>query len=71
MKDVYAVLEAIKDIGLINVNFEVYCFSCNKFTGLAFETIGQLPEYIQCEECFRELNPIEDNIVVYKVIIDE
>ncbi|MFE7822326.1 response regulator [Priestia megaterium] len=53
------------------MNYEVYCFKCSKFTGHVFETISQLPEYIECEECGRELKPLDDSIVVYKVIVDE
>lgn len=71
MAQAYAILETIKELGFVSINYEVYCFKCNKFTGHVFETISQLPEYIECEECGKELNPLNDSIVVYKVAINE
>lgn len=71
MQNAYEALETIKELGFIGTTYEVYCHSCNRFPGYSFETISQLPEYLECEECFRELNPLEDSIVVYKVLIDE
>lgn len=71
MKKAYQILEAVRELGFIAPNYEVYCFSCSKFTGFSFETIGQLPEYIECEECGKELDPLEESVVVYKVLTDE
>lgn len=67
MKDVYAILEHIKKIGAISVYYEVYCNSCQEFTGIGYETINQIPEYVECERCGKELNPIEDVVVIYRV----
>ncbi|GAC40750.1 response regulator [Paenibacillus popilliae ATCC 14706] len=71
MTKAYEILEQVKSQGLIAVNYEAYCYSCNKFTGYSYETIGSIPEYIECEECGRELHPFKDCVVVYKVLRDE
>lgn len=71
MCSVYEILEIIKEMGIIVTNFELYCHSCSKFTGDIFETLNQIPEEIKCEECGKELDPLNDSIVVYKVVLNE
>ncbi|OMF30981.1 response regulator [Paenibacillus sp. FSL H8-0259] len=71
MNEVYGVLELIKDLGIIKNHYELYCRSCRRFTGIGFETINQIPEFVECEECFKELDPIEDSIVIYRVIAND
>lgn len=71
MKEIYEALEVIKELGIIRPHYEIYCRSCRKFTGISFETINKIPEYVECEDCFNELDPIEDSIVIYRVIADE
>ncbi|OME03383.1 response regulator [Paenibacillus odorifer] len=71
MNEVYGVLELIKDLGIVENHYELYCRKCRKFTGISFETINKFPDYVECEECLTELDPIEDSIVIYKVIADE
>ncbi len=67
MKETYSLLEKIKEDGHLSLNYEMYCFSCNQFTGDIFQTIGQIPEEIFCENCGEELTPIDNSIAIYKV----
>lgn len=71
MKEAYQVLDEIEEMGYIRLNFEVYCHVDNKFTGDAYETLSQMPPYVYCEECNRELIPFKESVSTYKVIIDE
>lgn len=71
MSEVYSILETIKDLGIIRPHYELYCRACRRFTGIGYETINQLPQYVECEECMTELDPINDSIVIYKVVSDE
>ncbi len=72
MNEVYSILEFIKELGIIRTYYEIYCRDCKKSTGIAFfETINQIPEYVECDECFEALDPINDSIVVYRVMSDE
>jgi hypothetical protein len=67
----YKVLDAIKDLGVLAVIFEVYCHSCSRFTGEVFETLSEMPEELECYECDRTLSPLTASIVVYRVVVDE
>lgn len=71
MKETYAILEKIRENGYLNLNYEVYCFSCSQFTGEVYKTISQMPEEIYCESCHNELHPVENSIAIYKVKSDE
>ena len=71
MNEIYGALEVIKELGIIRPHYEIYCRSCRKFTGISYETINKMPEYVECEDCEITLDPISDSIVIYKVIVDE
>ena len=71
MNEIYEALEVIKELGVIRPHYEVYCKECRKFTGISYETINNMPEYVECEQCENPLDPIVDCIVFYKVVADE
>lgn len=66
----YKVLDLLKELGLLELNYELYCHECSQFKGPIYETIGQIPEELDCECCGDKLNPLENTIVIYKVIVD-
>jgi hypothetical protein len=71
MKQVYKLLDEVKSLEIIEQNFEVYCYKCNKYTGDLYKTISQIPDDLICENCEEELNPLENTIVVYSVLVDD
>ncbi|XMA24651.1 hypothetical protein M9428_20890 [Bacillus bombysepticus] len=66
----YKLLDILKDIGVLEVNYELYCHKCNTFEGNIYETFSQVPHDLNCEGCEAELTPLVNSIVIYKVIND-
>ncbi|MDQ0186939.1 hypothetical protein ACFOST_17845 [Cytobacillus kochii] len=66
----YKVLEILKDMDVLEVNYELYCHTCNTFEGTIYETFSQMPTGHECEGCDTELQPLINSIVIYKVIFD-
>jgi len=66
----YDVLERIRNAGLIQLNYELYCHECNQFEGTIYETINSIPEEIPCEKCGDQLTAIKNALVIYKVLND-
>lgn len=66
----YKLLDILKDIGILEVNYELYCHKCNSFKGPIYETFSQMPNELFCEGCEAELTPLVNSIVIYKVIND-
>lgn len=64
----YQVLDMLKELDMLEVNYELYCHKCGQFKGPIYETIGQIPEELDCECCGEKLNPLEDTIVIYRVL---
>lgn len=73
MKNVYILLESIESIGFIERNFEIFCPKCKRYTGDVYETLNKIPDELICGECESELgiDPLDNTIVVYKVLVDE
>jgi len=66
----YNVLNKLRKAGILELNYEIYCHTCNKFVGEIYSTLSQVPERCECDTCGAEMN-IEDNlIVIYRVIDD-
>ncbi|WP_308894517.1 response regulator [Candidatus Desulfosporosinus nitrosoreducens] len=66
----YKVLDALKRLGLLEVNYELYCHECGQFKGPIFETFGGIPDELDCEYCGERLDPLDNSIVIYKMISD-
>lgn len=64
----YDILDALKDQGVLRINYELYCHTCNHFEGGIFETFGQIPDDIDCEGCGRNLDPLDNSIVIYRIV---
>jgi len=70
MKQAYQLLELLESMGVLERNFEIYCSGCNKYTGAVYRTIKEVPDDLLCEECEKEINPLEDTIIVYRMLIE-
>ncbi|MGE7763827.1 hypothetical protein [Peribacillus sp. NPDC096540] len=66
----YKVLEIMKEMDVLEVNYELYCHNCNTFEGPIYETFSLMPNEVECESCDTELKPLINSIVIYKVIFD-
>lgn len=70
MKEAYQLLEFLESQNIVARNFEVYCSKCQKYTGAVYETLKEIPDDLICDDCGNELDPFENTIIVYKVLID-
>ncbi|WP_157998454.1 response regulator [Desulfosporosinus sp. OT] len=66
----YKVLDMLKEQGILEINYEVYCHECSQFKGPIYETFGKIPEELDCECCGVKLDPLNNSIVIYKMIAD-
>lgn len=68
MKMVYQLLEVCRELGLLKQYLELYCPNCQRYSGYRYETLSDLPEEIECQQCG---DLIEDTvhyaIVIYRV----
>lgn len=67
----YEILEDIKLMGILERNYEVYCFECSHFKGKILRTPTDMEENFTCDFCNHEFDPIKDTILIYRVIKDE
>lgn len=66
---VYELLEIIKSLGILKYNYEVYCHKCEKFTDHSIlSSINDFPDELYCDSGKHQLNPLEDVILIFKVI---
>lgn len=68
---VYNVLDKIKDMGILEYRFEIYCGKCDKYLDRRqLKSLNEFPKNLYCDEN-HELNPIDNTILIYKVVLDE
>ncbi|HGM1125125.1 hypothetical protein [Clostridioides difficile] len=70
IKIIYNMLEYMVKDNILERNYELYCSDCEKFKGKIVKSLNDIPEFY-CDFCNEELNPLEDSIVIYRVIINE
>lgn len=69
IKDIYDILELCVDEGIVEQNLEIYCPTCQRFTGNIFKTALEIPEFVNCVHCDTEINnPLQHAIIIYKVL---
>lgn len=69
--EVYKILNIIKDLGILEYNYEVYCSKCEKFVDTyLLDSLNQFPENLYCDLGKHKLNPLDDVILIFKVIYD-
>lgn len=67
---VYDILDILKKDNILQINYEMYCHKCNQFEGTRYETFGQIPNDMYCERCDEYLDPLDNSIVIYRVMKD-
>ena len=68
IKTAYILLEHLKEQGFLKNLYEIYCFDCNKSTGIFLNSPKEFPEDRYCDFCDKKLSVLENLIVLYKVI---
>ncbi|MED4781009.1 hypothetical protein [Brevibacillus choshinensis] len=71
IKHIYSLLDILVDEGLLIINYESYCHICGKFDIEIYETFASIPHEHKCEHCESTLTPLDNSIVIYKVINNE
>lgn len=67
--EVYRVLDYITEVGYMEQYLQVYCPSCQKFTGGPYETYMDIPDYLSCVHCDSEIDlPQRHAVIIYKVV---
>ncbi len=70
--EAYDILDFFKKNNILERNYEVYCKNCHKFKGIIIRTPSEYKSLkMYCDFCNSELSPLEDSIVIYRVIYDE
>ncbi|CEP79244.1 Uncharacterised protein [[Clostridium] sordellii] len=68
----YDMLEFLKSQKILERNYEVYCKECHRFKGVIIRTPSEYKRInMYCDFCNNELVPLDDSIVIYRVILDE
>lgn len=67
-KTVYEVLDRIKDMGILEYRFEIYCNICDRFLERKqLKSLNEFPKGAYCDEN-HALNPVDNTILIYKVV---
>lgn len=68
---VYKVLDEIRDMGILEYRFEIYCNICNKYIDRKqLKSLNEFPKDLYCDENHK-LNPTDNTILIYKVVLNE
>lgn len=69
-KKTYQVLEIIKNLGILEYNYELYCSKCEKFIDKKpLRSLNEFPQVLYCDENHR-MDPFNDVILIFRVIFD-
>lgn len=67
-KKTYYILDLIKDMGILEYNFAIYCEICNEYLSeFNLRSLNKFPKNLLCKKNHK-LNPFDNTIVLYKVI---
>lgn len=64
----YNILEFLVSQKILERNYEIYCKNCKKFKGIILRSPSEYKDEMYCDFCNNELAPLEDSIVIYRVI---
>ena len=69
IKEVYQILEAGASAGVLKPILEIHCPKCQRFSGLRYEHIFDIPDEANCIHCDDRIERASEHaIVVYKVL---
>lgn len=70
VEKVYEVLGELVAIGILEMNYELYCHNCKHFKGKIYRSLASIPKELTCDECDKDLNKLDDTILIFRVIAD-
>ena len=69
IKNVYEAFELCVKKGLLDQYLQIYCPKCQRFTGCYYKTALEIPEFVNCVHCDKEIKNLSQHvIIVYKVL---
>ncbi len=69
IREVYKILESAVKAGACKQILEIYCPRCQRFTGLKYESLFDIPDEVNCIHCDETIEKAAEHaIVVYKVL---
>lgn len=71
IESAYNILEFLVLHNILERNYEIYCKHCNKFKGIILRSPSEYKDHMYCDFCNKELVPLEDSIVIYRVIYND
>lgn len=66
----YNILNVLEDASIIERYYELYCFDCQRSTGLFKRTINEIPDEFECDNCQKTLLALENCRVVFMVVAE-
>ena len=67
--DAYEMMEVCVEAGIVEQNLQIYCPYCQRFTGIYYKTLFDIPEEVGCVHCDNVVEkPAEHAIIIYKVL---
>ncbi|MCL2323057.1 MAG: hypothetical protein FWC47_13265 [Oscillospiraceae bacterium] len=66
---VYRILYELSNIGILEINYEIFCEECNHFRGIIYRSIASIPDDLICDNCNKEIT-ILDYVVVFRMLVD-
>ncbi|MGG0480450.1 hypothetical protein ABE039_20780 [Priestia megaterium] len=64
----YKMLEVMRKMGILQRSYEVYCPNCHRFKGKILTTLTEVDPDLNCDFCNHDFDPLEDTIMIYKVL---
>lgn len=68
IEEAYYLLDELKSQGFLIHWYEIYCYDCNKSTGIFIDTPRKFNPDLCCDYCGKHLTMEENLIVLYKVM---
>lgn len=66
----YKILRELETNNYVSKSYEVYCKECSIFKGTIYDFFADIPDEIYCPQCLKRLDPINDTIVIYRIVTD-
>lgn len=69
--ETYTILGLLENQGILENCYEIYCSNCEKFIDYKIiDSIDEFPENLKCEND-HTLNPLNDLILLFRVVVDD
>lgn len=67
---VYNILDILKNMGILEYRFKVYCSICDEYLNInELKSLNEFPQELYCNNNHK-LNPLDNTVLVYKVSLN-